>query len=154
PIEIDYKPSQIFMEARPWFVAVDPSSGTITIDTKGSTTSATTGGGHTVTLTPFTVANNNNRLLVVIISTLASRTTSSVTWNAVAMTKQSSLQNTGEASIWTLVAPATGTNNLIITTSANTNIVVGWYSLYGVSQTTPVGAKATPTSGTNGNPSI
>jgi hypothetical protein len=89
----------------------------------------------------------SNRVLVVSVAILgdSSVTVSGVTYNGVAMTSryQGDLSTSGvyaKNSVWTLVAPATGANNIVATYSGtNTGYAgCGAVSFTGVNQTTPI----------------
>src|SRR2546427_236510 len=102
-----------------------------------------------------TVAAGSNRLLIVGISTTDSTccttTHDSVTYNTVqTMTKISEVTGgSDKVSIWKLVDPATGANNVVVTLSAPTNVKGGAPSWSNVDQTTPVGTAATNTWSSN-----
>lgn len=85
----------------------------------------------------FTVGVNTNRILIVTIHSRA--TPSSVTYNGVAMTLVDNQSNgTDILSVFKLVAPATGTNNVIITCA---NIYASIFnSYYNVDQATNIEA--------------
>ncbi|MDE1867713.1 MAG: hypothetical protein KGI08_08420, partial [Thaumarchaeota archaeon] len=155
PAQISYGSGQVFKEARPWFVAVDPSTGTIALNGAVQTTCKGTASGPSHQLscsggTGITVpASGSNTLLLVIVST-ASGTVSSVKWNAVAMTAGPALANTGQVSMWYMKAPTTGAKTLLITASGNVVMQAGAYALTGVLQATPVGASKNTATGTSG----
>lgn len=98
--------------------------------------------------------NGANRLLVVITFQRggAVRTFSSVTYGGVALTQvasvalEQSLATKLQASIWFLIAPATGSNDLAITMSGNTAIAVHACVFEGVAQATPKDKEAAATS--------
>jgi len=111
--------------------------------------SDSTGSGSTLTFS-HTVSGTNRILLVgvaVFDSNEALRPVTSVTYNGVALTKIDD-EDTGagsseRAELWYLVAPATGANNVVITTTGSvTQIVGGAVSLTGVNQSSPVDAFA------------
>lgn len=81
-----------------------------------------------------------------------------VTYNGVALTLQRRDYVTYQvvAETWTLVAPATGANNVQVTLSGADKMAMGAISLTGVDQSTPVGAKNgyITSSGTGGPQSI
>src|SRR2546427_11529933 len=54
-----------------------------------------------------------------------------------------------KVSIWKLVTPAPGANNVVVTLSALTNVKAGATSWTNVDQTTPVGTAATNTGSSN-----
>ena len=90
-------------------------------------------------------------------ATLADRTVSGITYNAVALTKIRSDDDTtapaGRSEMWYLVNPATGANNVVVTMGGtNTVLAAGAISLTGAAQTGQpdanngaVGANNTPT---------
>jgi hypothetical protein len=85
----------------------------------------------------FTVGNNSNRLLVVAFRTnITGNNPTSITYGGTNLTSIGSAANNAETDIWILKAPATGANNLIVTSSTATGDVwVGSY--YDVDQTNP-----------------
>lgn len=92
--------------------------------------------------TSFTVANQSNRLLLVWINWLRNGTEISTapTYAGVSLTHVANYVMTAGpyGSLWRLVAPATGANNLVITHNGSTfTAFIGSY--YGVDQTTPLG---------------
>ena len=104
-------------------------------------TATTASAVNTTVTVPFTVGSNSNRLLIVDITANAISSISSVTYNGVAMTQL--LSNSVAANshqVYYLVAPATGTHNLVITGGLSITASIGISSFYNVSQTTPVGA--------------
>ena len=112
----------------------------ITKDTSGSL-------GQDVSSGSITVGSNNNRLLVVEVATertgaTPSGTVSSITYNGVNLSHLSGADGTQSntfgqhTEIWYLIAPTTGTHNIVITmTSTNAySYMLGAYSLYNVKQ--------------------
>lgn len=104
--------------------------------------SATGSATSTTVTVPLTVSGAD-RLLVVGIANYRNTTenTTSVTWNTSENLTERDGQQNGDCRIelWTLTAPSTGTHNVVVTTSASTDISVCCYSLNGVDQTTPLG---------------
>ena len=108
--------------------------------------------GSVITNSVLTVSHtvgttHGSRCLIVGVAVKdASETTpSSVTFNSVAMTQiGSTVTKTGESiSLWRLVNPATGANDIVATFGTTCDeISLGGISLYGVDQTTPVGTSA------------
>ena len=99
----------------------------------------------TSTTTSFTVANNSNRLLVVLyMSQNSGVDISAATYNGVSMTKSVTDTSSGsrKTGIFTLVAPATGANNLVVTAGSSGAVSVWVFSYYNVSQSGAVGATA------------
>ena len=74
---------------------------------------------------------------------------------AVALTRQGFLGNgnNNRVEIWSLLAPASGTANVVVTLSGSTAAVAGSISFNGVDQTTPLGAFASA-SGNSTIPSV
>lgn len=106
-----------------------------TLDTNTSGTSAS----GTITKS-FTVAANSNRGLIVAINLQASTSgdISTMTYAGASMTKILSIASGASAGnrleLWYLSAPATGTNNLVISFSTTTSCNYDIYSYYNVSQ--------------------
>ena len=108
--------------------------------------------------TTATLSHNSNtgtdRLLVVFVGYASSLNCTSVTYNGVSMTKQGGwiMNDTGagfEYDIWYLVAPDTGTNNVVATMSGAGTIGMMATTFTGAEQTTPLqslnsAAAATP----------
>lgn len=127
-----------------------PSSATAS--TPSSSTSVTldnvvTGTGTTATTRTLaiTVASNSNRILIALVHhEPGSATTTSVKVGASNFTLASSgtESSAGDTEIWYLLAPSTGANNVDLVMSAGTNYAFAVYSLYNVSQTTPIGVVA------------
>lgn len=92
-----------------------------------------------------TVANQSNRLLMVTVDAGAS--VSSVTYAGVTMTALPGGSNSGQGggevlSVYYLIGPATGANNVVITCSASTFIIGASASYYGVAQSGTFGTAA------------
>jgi len=88
----------------------------------------------------FTVGNNSNRLLFVVVSIQNTHTISSVTYNGVAITSLVSNGGGDGTFLYTIgyiLAPATGANNLVVTTSGAVTIGVNAYSFYNIEQQAP-----------------
>jgi hypothetical protein len=89
-----------------------------------------------------TVSNNFDRILVVRTSarSQSGQTITGVTFNGVAMFRHSFIATSPpRAELWVLAAPSVGTFNVVVTLSANDNIVADANSYHGVDQLTPVG---------------
>ena len=123
------------------------SAGRVVFDAASSGTgSATT----SITLSHTTGAITDRVLMVGVSASGASganRIPSGVTYNSVDMTKVGDATNsTTSASLWRLINPATGANNVVVTFgSATTNCVVGAVTFRNAHQTTVVGTAATAT---------
>lgn len=109
------------------------ADGGVTFDAK-----AVANGGAGAASIAFTVANQSNRVLVVFLSTAGGGDFGggTVAYNGVSMTRQQtqtggSFQRT---SVYTLVAPATGANNLTFTVPGSGAYEVSIYSYYNASQ--------------------
>lgn len=128
---------------------------TIAVDTRSEAAGVAyaTGGKawtHTVT------AGGNDRILIVAIQVYcdSSQTISSVTYAGVALNKTdnaaSDMTSTNGVAVrcelWKLVAPPTGSAEIVVLPSATARITAQASSWTGVHQTTPVGAKATGSS--------
>lgn len=104
----------------------------------------------------FTVAVNANRLLIVRISFPGDGSVTSITYNSVALTLvDTASSGTGatnrKSAIYYLIAPATGTNDVVLTVATDAVMAVEISSWYGVDQSTPLGtsAKTSATTGTS-----
>ncbi len=111
----------------------------VTVDaiSTGSTT------GTSVTIS-HTTTSASNREMVVGVSIRETGTTavSSMTYNGVSLTFKGSVLSAGaKVEIWSLVAPSSGTNNLVVNlNNAGGGTNVGVMTFTGVDQTTPLGA--------------
>ncbi len=84
---------------------------------------------------------SSNTCIVVAVTSETVTPPSGVTYNLVAMTKVGERDlGSGSASLWRLVAPATGANNVVVTFAGSHNIAAGAQSYANVHQTTPFGA--------------
>ena len=111
--------------------------------------------GSAVTASTITVSHEcsgSNRALIVGVSAGSAvsgvrRIPSGVTYNGISMTSVGSSTNGGIAvSIWQLVAPATGANDIVATFAANfSDCVLGAASFANVNQSTPVGTAVSDT---------
>lgn len=106
--------------------------------------------------TPLTFAHTvagSNRLLFVSCTVNTGRTVSGITYNGVAMTSINSKTDGGGlvTYLWYLIAPATGSNNVIVTAAGGATSVVATASSYanclqsGVPDASVVGSDATTT---------
>lgn len=110
-------------------------------------------GNTSVTSKTFShTCSGSDRILFVISAVQTARTITGITYNSVAMTyidrKQTDYGN--EVELWYLVAPATGTNNVVISVDSASNLTGGAISFTGASQTGQPDASSTsgnPTSG-------
>jgi len=104
----------------------------------GSTPALTHSWAHTCTGT--------NRLLVVGVSVAATTSVSTITYAGVTLTKAGHIASAADrAEIWYLVAPATGSNTIVVTLVASARAILGATSWTAVYQITPVGTLATGT---------
>ncbi len=108
----------------------------ITVDS----TTAVIGQASSSTTQTFahTVNAGSDRILFVVAACRTANTFSGVTYAGNALTKINEVSVSGNQrqSIWYIVAPTTGTNNVVITiNSANTGICGGAISFFGASQT-------------------
>ncbi len=133
-------------------------SGPATVAVDAVSTYSTTG---TTKVSPATVSHTvsgSNRLLLVGVTLWPSTmgdTVTSVTWNGTSLTKITHAQ-AGSAirtELWKLLAPATGTYNIVVTFSRALNCTVGAISFTGVNQSDPYRAASTGT-GTSTSASI
>lgn len=114
--------------------------------------------GSTSTLTwSHTTSSGSNRLLVVgvTIKNRIGETVSGITYNGVPLTRIDAKINGTNVRIemWQLVAPGTGTHDIVVTLSASAKVVGGATSWTGVNQTTPIGTFASA-SNIIGNPTV
>ena len=125
-------------------------SGTIAFDASSSTS------GSSASFTFAHTTSGANRLLVVgvAIRTDAGQTVTSITYSGVALTfvRADTFAASVRSELWYRIAPATGSNSVVVTLSASAKAAVGAISLTGVTQTAPVeaqngatGTSATPT---------
>src|SRR5688572_17932092 len=98
-----------------------------------------------------TVGAGNNRILVVGVSIRSNASVTGITYAGQALTLAGSVANggTNSAEIWALVAPPTGTANIVVSLSAAKDIVVGASSFSNVDPTTPYGAFTSTTGNTS-----
>lgn len=112
------------------------------------------GNSHTLS---HTIAGSNLYLLVgVSLIGSVGRAVSAATAGGVALTSLGSIANstTYRTEFWRLIAPPTGTNNIIVSTSGPpTTAVIGAMSFTGVDQTTPESGFTSAT-GSSANPAI
>jgi hypothetical protein len=94
----------------------------------------------------MTVVNNSNRVLIACVSSYGSAPTiTGVTWNGDAMTAVPNSESYQSGSnnrtqIYYIIAPDTGTHNIVASFSGSATCGIGGMSFYNVNQTTPVGA--------------
>ncbi|HEV2113268.1 MAG TPA: hypothetical protein VGR50_03910, partial [Terriglobales bacterium] len=149
-------------------VAVDSTSSSgneipVTSDSLGQHV-GTAGGVATLTFNHTTNSTLNTVLIVGVSINLTNNnaiTVSNVTYNGVGLTKINSAVNgtTVRMELWRLLAPATGTNSVVVTLAGINNtstegVVAGATTLTGVDQTTPFGAFSSNTGTNNNNPNI
>lgn len=103
-----------------------------------SSTNVGTGGDPTSH--SHTVANESSRLLLVVVGSIVGTAGSAVTYAGVSMTQVASIAVDPGIfmKVYSLVAPATGSNTVAVTTGGNKVYVIA-NSFYGVNQTTPLG---------------
>lgn len=86
----------------------------------------------------ITIGANSDRMLIVAYGSYQGGGPSGITYNGVALTKI--VEQVGSfnevSSLWGLVAPATGTNNIVVSGAGNWSAMGAW-SLYNVDQTLP-----------------
>lgn len=93
----------------------------------------------TVTLS-HTIASGANRYLLVGVSISNTASVSSVTYGGVGLTRIGTQATTGSnerVEMWQRIAPAVGTANVVVTLTANCDVIVGAISFINVNQTTP-----------------
>jgi hypothetical protein len=131
----------------------------LAVDAVSSGTRAFAANATTLTFA-HTVSGSDRVLLVAVqwYSTQAVRSVSSVTYNGTAMTLVSSSQIDNGANrflaLYYLIAPSTGTNNVVITLSGTDDLFFGGsVSFTGADQTSPLGTAVT-NSGSSTTPSV
>jgi hypothetical protein len=100
--------------------------------------SSTQGYGSGNTLTVAHTCSGSNRILFVLAaSSYSAVVVNSVTYGGQSMTKIASHSNGGaaEISLWYIVAPAIGSNNIVVTASQSSGLAVTTASYTGASQT-------------------
>ncbi|MGQ0829214.1 MAG: hypothetical protein ACT4ON_12570 [Bacteroidota bacterium] len=118
-------------------IAFDNATAQCTIGTN-STTSGSTGISATSLTISHTVSGSNT-ILIVRASTRNGDPTS-ITYNSVSLTKLATKNNSSQyASIWYLINPSAGTNNVVINGSSGFAPIIGITSFTGVHQTAPFG---------------
>lgn len=120
--------------------------------TKDASTSAEQGSGTTHTIS-FTVGNNSDRMLMVHVMDVndVSTLVTGVTFNGESLTKLSEERRPSARvhTLWYLIAPAVGTYNVVVSTSASTYTGVNIVSWYNVRQTSnPTNTNDVTASGT------
>ncbi len=101
----------------------------------------TTTGAFTESTLPHTIAGSN-RLLGVAVSIVPDdgQSVVSVEYGGEALTKQNACQISSAArqEVWTLTAPDTGTNDVVVVVSPSADVIIGIISFTGVDQTEPI----------------
>jgi len=125
---------------------------TNTASSPGETSTGVLNNSSSVTFS-HTIHSGFNRLLVVGVSAqLSTASVNTVTYNGLSLTRLGIYPNTGfvtRVEIWYLVAPPTGTYDVVLNNSTNDHAIIGAQTFYGVDPTTPFGSP-TSNSGTGG----
>jgi len=125
-------------------VSIKPSGGSAPV--VDSTSSGKTPPRTSLTVSHPTAGSNRLMLVGISINNFAGETVSSVTYNGVALTQVGSRANATDArvEIWRLIAPPTGTHDVVITFSSELSSAsrAGVMTFTGVNQTTPLGTFA------------
>src|SRR5215471_11207024 len=121
----------------------------VAVDSTTSNSTTLTGAGNqTLTIAHTTAGTNRLMLVGVSINIANSNATAvtSVTWNGTALTLVGAHNDAGltrRVEMWSLLAPATGTANVVVTvnipTAVNEGVVAGVTTFTGVDQTVPLG---------------
>lgn len=117
--------------------------------------SATTGLLQALSLTWNHTVSGTNRFLTVAISTQEDEIINGVTFNGVPLTQSAFKTNVAgniRTEIWTLIAPALGTHQIIVTMSNPSYITGGGISYDNVNQATPIDAVGAGNSGNSTSP--
>jgi hypothetical protein len=119
--------------------------GAIAVD--NSSSAASTSAVTSLTWSHTTGAGNNRVLLVTVAWRDNSTTVSGVTYNSIALSKVGStvLSTNGyvQFELWQLLAPPTGTFNVVVTRAGSARMAASALTLAGVDQTTPIEATNT-----------
>jgi len=115
----------------------------IAVDNSATSSANSDSSGH-VTM-PFTVGTGQNRLLIVG-GTVDNSAITGVTYGGKPLTQAIADAQLPRTSVWYLANPASGTSNIVVTSSSWKGAVIGAISLTGVDQTTPI-----PTTAKNDN---
>jgi hypothetical protein len=111
-------------------------SSTITLENHASTSGTVSSSPYHITLSSFDAGSGSDRELIVGISANDEYATS-VTFGGTSLTQLVSSFYNNDAELWGLTDPS-GTENIVVTMSGATSVVVGAYELAGVSQSDPV----------------
>jgi hypothetical protein len=118
---------------------------------------ATSATGSTASLSwSHTVGTGMKRLLIVGVSLRGSQSVSGVTYGGIVLSNAVDVLGAGNqnrASMWYLVAPASGTATVTVTLAGSAAVIGGAVSLSGVDQTAPLGT-AVSANGTSASPSV
>ncbi len=113
----------------------------VTVD---NTSSEFTDGGSSIMVSHATSGTYRLMLVGVSLSPDANETVTGVTYNGTALALAGTVTNSNDArvEIWSLVAPDTGTHNVVVTFSAalNQQAIAGVMTFNGVDQSTPLSA--------------
>jgi prepilin-type N-terminal cleavage/methylation domain-containing protein len=119
-------------------------AGCCSVVTADNTTSGSIDGLSSITISHATSGTNRLMLVGVTFNNDNNETVTSVTYNGVALTLKGTETNSDDArvEIWSLVAPDTGTHNVVITFSAALaqEGIAGVMTFNGVDQSTPLGS--------------
>jgi hypothetical protein len=119
----------------------------VAFDAVGPSSAGATAVGATSVTFAHTCTGSNTLLIVGTAVGVNGTPVTSATYAGVTMTSfgkvSTNNQNSGFVEMWYLVAPATGTNNVIITSGNAADFSAGSVSFTGVDQTTPVGSPVT-----------
>jgi prepilin-type N-terminal cleavage/methylation domain-containing protein len=119
-------------------------AGCCSVVTVDDTSTGSTDGGSSITVSHATSGTNRLMLVGVSLSPDADETVTGVTYNGTALALEGTVTNSNDArvEIWSLVAPDTGTHNVVVTFSAalNQQAIAGVMTFNGVDQSTPLSA--------------
>jgi uncharacterized repeat protein (TIGR01451 family) len=120
-----------------------PAFSAISVD---SASNAPSSGGASTLSWPHTVGSGQNRVLIVGTSNRdGNKTVTSVTYGVSSLTRigyQNGPGNTARMELWYLLAPASGTADIVVTWNGSNAVAAGAVSFTGVDQATPLGAFA------------
>jgi hypothetical protein len=136
-----------------------PATTTTTSDGSGialtgtqSTSGTVSSSPYQITLANFNVGTGSDRLLVVGVSA-NDESAASITFGGTALTRAGGSFYNNDAEFWYLVDP-TGAASIVVTMAGSTSVVVGAYSLSGVSQTDPIPVTAANDNRASSSPKI
>jgi parallel beta-helix repeat protein len=124
--------------------------GQVTFDAASSTS---TGSGSAISATFSHTTSGVDRILIVGVSIFGSVSSITYAGTSLALVGTATFPSEVRIEFWRLIAPATGTSNVVVTLSGSASFVAGASSFTGVHQTMPLGSFFSATSDA-GNPTV